>query len=81
MKREEVIEIASASFMDMHSADSYCRESYWTAIQDELEAFANEVERRTIEKCAQSVEGEHVWITSVAASRLIRALANQQEKQ
>lgn len=58
MKREEVIEIAEKSPIDRMPSDYHCRVPYWLALDDELEAFANEVERRTIERICKAIKDE-----------------------
>lgn len=87
MKREEVIEIAKVGGMKASFGKTtdgkYAPNvnALGSSIPVEwLEAFANEVERRTIEKCAQ-VCIEWRGLSGDECAAHIRALANQQEKQ
>lgn len=72
MKREEVIEIRQSSLV-----------TYKGYQHIDLDAFANEVERRTIERCAEVADGADKYNRHISREIAagIRALANQQEKQ
>jgi hypothetical protein len=54
---KDTIEMAS-EVLDRMPADSYCREPYWTATDDEIKAFEALVRADEREACAKVCESE-----------------------
>ena len=81
MKCEEVIEIARMA--DVGFGNSGGIMGNCLVGLSAIEAAFNEVERRTIEKCAQVADGADKYNRHISREIAagIRALANQQEKQ